>query len=75
MGMHIQNRHDFDAVLRAVLDSYAPRAWEYSSVDARAMPDGSSQVRYVIHDAGGNELRTVLETRPRDGEPTYTLEE
>jgi len=75
MGMHIQNRHDFEEPLRAVLDKYAQGKWEYSSVDARPLPDGGSQVRYVIHDAGGNELHTVVETRPRDGEPTYLLDD
>jgi hypothetical protein len=75
MGMEIQNRHDFEEPIRAVLDKYAQGPWEYCSVEAKALPDGGTRVHYVIHDAGGNELRTVVETRPKDGEPTYALEE
>jgi hypothetical protein len=73
MVMHIQNRHDFSEDVRSRLDDLAGAAWEYSSIDERTGADGSVEILYVIHDAGGNELRSVV-ARRASGEVTYTVE-
>jgi hypothetical protein len=75
MVLKIQNRHDFPEDLRRVLDEAAGSEWEYSSTNEESGTDGGTLVRYVIHDAGGNELKTVLETRAASGACSYAVEE
>jgi hypothetical protein len=75
MAMHIQNRHEFSEDVRGRLDELVRGVWEYSSVEEASAVDGSKQIRYVLHDAAGNELCAVVARQAEGKGVTYAIEE